>query len=125
MVRDRRKAGACAPQGENPWIAKSFIAMTREELLSARASKYAPVSSCVTLKEALEEPGRYVFVGTPCMIEGLKKIQEIMPEMKEKIVLAIGLVCAGMASRQSTIAYLQRYVVNLDRAYKIVYRGSG
>ena len=112
-------------QGEDPWIAKSFIATTREELLSARASKYAPVSSCAALAEVLERPGRYVFVGTPCMIEGLRKIQEIIPEMKERIVLAIGLVCAGMASRQSTIAFLQRYDVNLDQAYKIVYRGGG
>jgi coenzyme F420 hydrogenase subunit beta len=112
-------------EGEDPWIAKSFIATTREELLSARASKYAPVSSCVTLKEALEKPGRYVFVGTPCMIEGLRKIQNIIPEMKERIVLAIGLVCAGMASRQSTIAFLQRYDVKLNQAYKIVYRGGG
>ena len=59
------------------------------------------------------------------MIEGLRKTQEIIPEMKERIVLAIGLVCAGMASRQSTIAFLQRYDVNLDQAYKIVYRGGG
>jgi coenzyme F420 hydrogenase subunit beta len=112
-------------QGEHPWIAKSFIATTREQLLSARASKYAPVSNCVKLKEVLERTGRYVFVGTPCMVEGLRKIQDIMPEMKEKITLAIGLVCAGMASRQSTIAFLQRYGVNLDQAYKIDYRGDG
>lgn len=112
-------------QGKYPWIAKSFIATTREELLSARASKYAPVSSCVALKDVLEKPGRYVFVGTPCMVEGLRKIQDLIPEMKEKILLAIGLVCAGMASRQSTIAFLQRYGVNLDQAYRIVYRGGG
>ncbi|OHB61004.1 MAG: hypothetical protein A2167_01160 [Planctomycetes bacterium RBG_13_46_10] len=112
-------------EGEEPWIAKSFIATTREELLSARASKYAPVSSCVTLKKALEKPGRYVFVGTPCMIEGLRRIQNIIPEMKERIILAIGLVCAGVASRQSTIAFLQRYAVSLKQAYKIAYRGGG
>lgn len=112
-------------QGENPWIARSFIATTREELLSARASKYAPVSSCVTLREVLDRPGRYVFVGTPCMIEGLAKLQEQLPKLKERIVFTVGLVCAGMASRQSTIAFLQRYGVNLDKAYRIVYRGGG
>lgn len=112
-------------QGKDPWIAKSFIATTREELLSARASKYAPVSSCVTLREVLKRPGRYVFVGTPCMVEGLRKLQDLMPALKEQIVLAIGLVCAGMASRQSTLAYLQRYNVDLNDAYKISYRGEG
>ncbi len=112
-------------QGKEPWIARSFIATTREQLLSARASKYAPVSSCVTLVEVLKRPGRYVLVGTPCMIEGLAKLQEQLPKLKERIVLTVGLVCAGMASRQSTIAFLQRYGVNLDKAYKIVYRGGG
>ena len=112
-------------EGEEPWIARSFIATTRDELLSARASKYAPVSSCDALRDVLEKPGRYIFVGTPCMVEGLRKIQDIVPEIKQRIVLAIGLVCAGMASRQSTIAFLERYSVNLDEAHKIVYRGGG
>lgn len=112
-------------QGKEPWIAKSFVATTREELLSARASKYAPVSNCTALKDVLEKPGRYVFVGTPCMVEGLRKLQDLKPVLKERIVLAVGMVCAGMASRQSTIAFLQRYEVNLDEAYKISYRGGG
>jgi coenzyme F420 hydrogenase subunit beta len=112
-------------EGEEPWIAKSFLATSREELLSARASKYAPVSSCVTLREVLDRPGRYVFVGTPCMIEALRKLQKLLPKLQERIILTIGLVCAGMASRQSTIAFLQRYGVNFDQAHKIVYRGGG
>lgn len=112
-------------QGQQPWIAKSFVATTREELLSARASKYAPVSNCAALKDVLERPGRYVFVGTSCMVEGLRKLQDMIPDLKERIVLAVGLVCAGMASRQSTLAFLQRYNVNLDDAYKISYRGGG
>ena len=112
-------------QGQEPWIAKSFLATTRQELLSARASKYAPVSNCVALHEVLEKPGRYVFVGTPCMVEGLRKLQGLNPVLKERVTLAVGLVCAGMASRQSTLAFLQRYGVNLDEAYKISYRGGG
>ena len=112
-------------QGQEPWIAKSFVATTREELLSATASKYAPVSNCSALKDVLEKPGRYVFVGTPCMVEGLRKLQALLPVLKERVVLAIGLVCAGMASRQSTLAFLQRHNVSLNDAYKISYRGGG
>ncbi|MBW8016061.1 MAG: 4Fe-4S dicluster domain-containing protein [Planctomycetes bacterium] len=112
-------------QGETPWIAKSVLATTRQELLDSRASKYAPVSNCTALKEVLEKPGRYAFVGTPCMCEGLKKLQDGNPVLKERVVLSIGLVCAGMASRQSTLAFLERYNVDLDKAYKICYRGHG
>lgn len=113
-------------EGEQPLVAESFIAMDRESLLSARASKYAPVSSCVKLREVLERPGRFVFVGTPCMIEGLVKLQEQLPKLKERIVLTIGLVCGGMASRLSTKAYIEEHGgVNLADVRRICYRGNG
>lgn len=108
-----------------PLISESLIATDRETLLSARASRYAPVSSCVTLAEVLKQPGRYVFVGTPCMNEALTKLQELLPELRERIVLKIGLVCAGMSSHLSTKAYLELYGVNLADVRRIYYRGGG
>ena len=112
-------------EGEHALVAESFIATDRESLLSARASKYAPVSSCTVLTEVLKRPGRYVFVGTPCMVEALTKLQEFLPELKERIVLKIGLVCAGMASRLSTKAYIEEAGgVNLAEVRRICYRGK-
>ena len=113
-------------EGENPIVAESFIATDKESLLSARASKYAPVSSCAVLAEVLERPGRYVFVGTPCMIEALTKLQELLPKLRERIVLKVGLVCAGMASRLSTKAYIEEEGgVNIADVRRICYRGNG
>jgi len=113
-------------EGKNPIVAESFIATDRKSLLSARASKYAPVSNCTVLAEVLKRPGRYVFVGTPCMVEGLEKLQGFLPELKERIILSIGLVCAGMASRLSTKAYIEEDGgVNLADVRRICYRGNG
>ena len=70
----------CEGKGEDALVAQSFIATDRESLLSARASKYAPVSSCVVLSEVMKCQGKYVFVGTPCMIEGLTKLQALFPK---------------------------------------------
>ena len=113
-------------EGQQPLVAESFIASDRESLLSARASKYAPVSSCAVLAEVLERPGRYVFVGTPCMIEALTKLQELLPKLRERIVLKVGLVCAGMASRLSTKAYIEEEGgVNIADTHRICYRGNG
>lgn len=115
-----------ACQGENSVIAKSFIARDKQEVLSARGSKYAPVSNCIALSEIMTTPGRYVFVGTPCMLQGVSKIQEISPVIKERIILKIGFVCAGMASRVSTTKYIeQEGKVDLKKVYKISYRGRG
>jgi coenzyme F420 hydrogenase subunit beta len=113
-------------EGENPLVAESFIATDQESLLSARASKYAPVSSCIVLAEVLKRSGRYVFVGTPCMVEALTKAQELLPKLKERIVLKISLVCAGMASRLSTKAYIEEDGgVNIADVRRICYRGNG
>lgn len=112
--------------GENPLVAQSFIATDRQSLLSARASKYAPVSSCAVLTEVLERPGRYVFVGTPCMIQGLASLRKLLPEIEERIVLSIGLVCAGMASRLGTKRYIEgEGGVDIADVRRICYRGDG
>jgi coenzyme F420 hydrogenase subunit beta len=113
-------------EGKNPLTAESFIVTDREFILSARASKYTPVSSCTVLTEVLEQPGRYVFVGTPCMIEGLTKLQKLLPKLRERIILKISLVCSGMASRLSTKTYIEKDGgVNLKDVRRICYRGNG
>jgi len=113
-------------QGEKALIAASFIAADRESVLSARGSKYTPVSNCTVVREVLDRPGRYVFVGTPCMIEALMKMQELLPELKKYIVLSIGFVCAGMASRLSTKSYIESDGgVNIKDVRRICYRGNG
>lgn len=112
-------------EGEHPLVAESFIATNRESLLGARASKYAPVSSCTVLSEVLKCPGRYVFVGTPCMIEALTKLQGLLPKLQNRIILKIGLVCAGMASRLSTKAYIEHYGIDPRDIRRVCYRGNG
>jgi len=111
--------------GEQALVAQSFIATGRQSVLSARGSMYAPVSSCAALTEALERPGRYVFVGTPCMVEALTKLQDLLPDLRQRIVLSIGLVCSGMASRLSTKAYIEEAGVNPADVRRICYRGDG
>ncbi|HLB73756.1 MAG TPA: Coenzyme F420 hydrogenase/dehydrogenase, beta subunit C-terminal domain, partial [Sedimentisphaerales bacterium] len=112
-------------EGEKPLVAKSFIATDRESLLSARGSKYAPVSSCTALTEVLERPGRYVFVGTPCMVQALRRLQKLMPKLNDRVVLAVAMVCSGMASRLSTKAYIEQSGVNPADVRRICYRGGG
>ncbi len=112
-------------EGEKPLVAQSFIATDRQSLLSARASKYAPVSSCAALADVLNRPGHYVFVGTPCMVEALTKLKNLLPKLEERIVLSIGLVCSGMASRLSTKAYIEESGVNPADVRRVCYRGDG
>lgn len=113
-------------EGDNPLVAESYIARDFASLFSARGSKYAPVSSCTALKEALEKPGRYIFVGAPCMVEGLVRLQKQLPVLKERIVLTVTFVCAGQPSREATKSYIVNDgKVSLKEARRISYRGAG
>lgn len=113
-------------EGKNPLVAETFIATDKQSIISASGSKYAPVSACTILKDVLKKPGKYAFVGTPCMLEGLAKLEKYFPELKDIITLRIGFVCAGMASRLSTKNYIeQQGHVSLKEVRKICYRGDG
>lgn len=113
-------------EGENPLVAESLIAMDRASVLRARGSKYAPVSSCTVLRNVIESPCRYVFVGTPCMVEGLTRLQKLLPVLGERIALSISFTCAGMASRLATRTYIEKDGgVNLKEIRRISYRGTG
>ena len=113
-------------EGVTPLVAESFIARDRKAVLSAAGSKYTPVSNCIVIKEILDKPGRYVFVGTPCMLEGIARLEKYFPELKEYIWLKIGFVCAGMASRLSTKNFiLNNSSIELRNIRKICYRGNG
>lgn len=112
--------------GTNPLIAESIVGRDRESILAARSSKYSPVSACTTVSEILDRPGRYAFVGTPCMLEGLVKLCRKRPELERRIALRIGFVCSGMSSRAVTRNYLEeKGKLEMTQVHEIAYRGGG
>jgi len=110
---------------ERPLVSQTLIARDKDSLLSAQGSRYAPVSNCTALREVAEVPGRYAIVGTPCMLQATTRAQELLASLRERIVLKIGFVCSGMASRASTKAYLLRYGIDPEIVREIRYRGEG
>ena len=57
-----------------PLKVKTILATTKEEVLSAKGSKYAPVSFHDVVKLIKEDGGKkYVIVGLPCHIHGFRK----------------------------------------------------
>lgn len=60
------------------------------------------------------------------MLEGVSKLEKYYPVLKESIVIKIGLVCAGMASRLRTKKFiLENTNIRLSDIKKIRYRGNG
>lgn len=82
-----------------PFHAETFIARTREEVLSAVGSIYLPIPADQIIGTLLKTPGRYAFVGTGCQIEGMRKAEAALPKLGERIALYVGLHCLGVFTR--------------------------
>jgi len=110
---------------KNPFQPKSFVAKTREEIISASRSKYCPTSVNERLKCVLEEDGRFAVVGLPCQIHGTRKAEINVKGLSEKIVLHIGLICSHTVDFRGTEHILRKLGIPIRDVAEIAYRGCG
>lgn len=104
---------------------KSAFSQTRDEILSATGSRYAPASPCDNLQAIEDAGGPCVFVGKPCDVEGLRKTQAIRPALSENVGVAIAIFCAGTPSTQGTLDLLAKFGINSVDVEEVRYRGRG
>jgi len=112
-------------RADNPLMPESFIAKTREEIVSASKSKYCPTSPNEVLKYVLKENGRFAFVGLPCQIHGVRKAEANFKDLREKIILHIGLFCSHTVNFDGTRFLLSKLGLRADDVAVLNYRGGG
>jgi len=112
---------------ENPLETRAFIARTANEVISAQSSKYLPSSSLVGLKEIknLKTEDKFVFVGLPCQIHGLRKLEEEDPQISEKIAMSIGIFCGHGVNSLGISSLLNRFASGDKNICSVKYRGRG
>ena len=112
---------------DKPLEPEPFIARTKEEIIEASKSKYCPVPANIALKEILEskEEERFAVVGLPCHIHGIRKAERINKNLKEKIVLHLGLLCGHAPNFMGTEFFLQKLNIKKEDVKKLDYRGKG
>lgn len=110
---------------ENPLVPEVFIARTAEDVIAASKSKYCPVPAGVGLKEILKEEGRFAFVGLPCHIHGVRKAELASRQLKDRIVLHLGILCSLSRTFQATEYVLRRYKIKREDIARLDYRGKG
>ncbi len=110
---------------EQPLQAVGVVCRTPTEIAACRGSKYDVVAVNTLLRTVLEEPGRYVLVGLPCHLQGLRLAQRRFRRLRERVVLALGIFCGLTCEPRATeVAALQ---AGLDPAdlRSVSYRGPG
>ena len=110
---------------KNPLEPEPFIATQESDVLLAAGSKYCPVALLADFQNMLEEDGRYAIVGLPCHIYGIRKAEELFPELSKKILFHIGIFCSGTPSFLATDYLIKRLAINRREINRIDYRGNG
>ncbi|MBN2075006.1 MAG: Coenzyme F420 hydrogenase/dehydrogenase, beta subunit C-terminal domain [Dehalococcoidales bacterium] len=112
---------------ENPLIPESFVARTREDIISAARSKYCPVTANIALKEIPQagEGERFAVVGLPCHLHGLRKAGILNNKIKQEIMFCFGLFCNHTPTFTATDYILHKVKIRREDVKKLVYRGEG
>jgi len=126
-LRSKRVSGALVTTMDpnNPLWTRAFLARTEDELLSATKSKYCPVHFGEALKEIRESTGQYAVVGLPCHIAGVRKLQALHRDFREKIGLCLALFCGHGVSYHFTRFLLERVGIDVRDVTAIEYRSGG
>lgn len=106
-----------------PLKVKTILATTREEVLAAKGSKYAPVSFHDVVKLIKEASGsKYVIVGLPCHIHGFRKLESRDKNLREKIVGYFSLFCSGTQTFNYTDYILSQCGISSQKLQYLAYR---
>ncbi len=111
---------------ENPLLVDSFVATTRNDIISARSSKYSPVSLHSTAKSIKNAIGtRYVVVGLPCHIQGFRKLMSIDKVLKGKIIGLFAIYCSCGRTFYLTENVFKERGINKKQLTYFQYRDEG
>lgn len=97
----------------DPFSPQVYIARHRSEVLEAAGSKYCPVPVNRIIPDLIKEKGMFAFVGTSCQVQGMRKAEEVFPELKRKVIVYLGLHCLSICNDHFHSQLLHK--VNLKR----------
>ncbi len=84
---------------EGDVLFKYDVSNTEDDIMSDSKSRYYPIEMSEVASIIKKIPGRYVFVGLPCFIKAIRRLAEVEPLIKERVVFHVGLVCGHLKSK--------------------------
>ncbi len=109
-----------------PYLNRTALSRTREELLAGAGSRYAPASPCDGLGMVEAAPGACLMIGKPCDVAAARLACSLRPGLERNLAVTIAFFCAGTPSTQGTLEMLKAMGVGDPASVKSVrYRGNG
>jgi len=110
---------------DKPWQMKAYVACSEEEILKAAQSKYTLVPVNVVLRDIMKMEGKFAFVGLPCQVHALRKLEACNHSIMKKIKYIIGIYCGNNLQFNATLSLLRKLgVKDLDEIRSLEYRAG-
>jgi coenzyme F420 hydrogenase subunit beta len=90
------RAVIARPCSNDPFKGEVAIVANKRDLQSSARSIYSQIPMDAVICKIIEIPGKTAFVGLPCQIQALRQAEMINAKLRSKIVLRLGLFCAGV-----------------------------
>lgn len=109
-----------------PYLNTTTLSTTREDLLAATGSRYAPASPCDRLDLIAGAPAPSMLVGKPCDIAGAARAAENDARLSANLGLTIAVFCGGTPTLRGTFEMLRAMgIEDPDSIESLRYRGDG
>ena len=101
------------------------LSRTRDDVLHAAGSRYAPSAPLSALRELLDLGERFAFIGKPCDIAALRRYARHDARVDELIPYMLSFMCAGIPSIKGTYELLENLGADRSQLKSFQYRGDG
>lgn len=109
-----------------PYMNRSFLARTKDDILKAKSSKYAPVSLFDMASEIKNDSGsRFVIVGLPCQIHAFRNFESSDRKFKDKVIGYFGIYCSSTRTFGFTKYMFEKRGLSREGLSYFSYRDEG
>ncbi len=98
---------------------------TPDEVSSGAGSRYAASSPLEFIDAALDEGGRFVFIGKPCDVSALRQLARHDARVDRHVPLQLSFYCGGLPSRGGADRVIRSMGLDPADVVRFRYRGNG
>ncbi|MBV7535971.1 Coenzyme F420 hydrogenase/dehydrogenase, beta subunit C-terminal domain [Duganella sp. sic0402] len=114
-----------ATSTHDPLANELQISRSREDVIRAAGSRYAPSAPLQSLRALLDSGQRFAFVGKPCDVAALRQYARINPQVDRQVPYMLSFMCAGVPSIKGTHEVIRKLSSSPEKVVSFRYRGDG